>query len=43
MKATTLTDVYNTLRGRGGKEILLDEETIKKARKPIDEMIKRGG
>ena len=43
MKATTLTDVYNTLRGRGGKVILLDEETIKKARKPIDEMIKRGG
>ncbi len=43
MKATTLTDVFNCLNGSGGEEILLDEETICKARRCIDEMIRLGG
>ncbi len=40
MKLTTLFDVYNCLKGEGGYEINLDEETIKNARKCIDEMIR---
>lgn len=43
MKATTLVDVYDILRGDGGEEIILDEETIHKARKCIDKMIQLGG
>ena len=43
MTATTLTDVFNCLKGSGGEEILLDEETICKARRCIDEMIRLGG
>lgn len=42
MKATTLMDVYNTINGTGGEEIVLDEETIFKARKCIDKMIELG-
>lgn len=42
MKATTLVDVYNTLKGNGGEEIILDDETIKKARVCIDRMIELG-
>lgn len=42
MKLTTLVDVYNSLTGKGGKEILLDDETIRKARVCIDEMIRLG-
>lgn len=42
MKATTLMDVYNTVKGTGGEEITLDEETILKARKCIDKMIELG-
>lgn len=42
MKATTLADVYNCLSGRGGEEILLDEQTITDAKKCIDEMIRLG-
>ncbi len=42
MKATTLPDVYNCLSGRGGEEILLDEQTITDAKKCIDEMIRLG-
>ncbi len=42
MKATTLADVYNCLAGNGGEEILLDETTIKDAKKCIDEMIRLG-
>ncbi|MGN1094898.1 MAG: quinolinate synthase NadA [Eubacteriales bacterium] len=43
MKATTLIDVYNSVRGCGGEEIILDDETIAKARVCIDEMIRLGG
>jgi len=42
MKATTLIDVYNCVSADGGEEILLDEETITKARKCIDAMIELG-
>lgn len=40
MKLTTLMDVYNCVNGTGGEEILMDPETIEKARKCIDEMIR---
>ncbi|MGN1116451.1 MAG: quinolinate synthase NadA, partial [Candidatus Ornithomonoglobus sp.] len=40
MKLTTLMDVYNCVKGEGGEEIILDEDTIVKARKCIDEMIR---
>lgn len=43
MKATTLVDVYNAVRGQGGEEIVLDNEVIAKARVCIDEMIRLGG
>ncbi len=43
MKATTLVDVLNVLNGRGGEEIILSAETLAKARKCIDEMIRLGG
>lgn len=42
MKMTTLVDVYNCLIGEGGEEILLDESTIKDAKRCIDEMIRLG-
>ena len=42
MKATTLVDLYNTIQGKGGEEITLDEETIKKAKKCIDKMLELG-
>lgn len=42
MKATTLVDLYNTVKGTGGEEIVLDSETIEKARKCIDKMIELG-
>ena len=40
MKLTTLVDVYNCLLGVGGEEILLDEYTLKNARRAIDNMLK---
>ena len=43
MKATTLIDVLNVLRGEGGEEIVLEEETRLAAKCCIDEMIRRGG
>ena len=43
MKSTTLVDVYRVLRGEFGEEILLDDETITKARVCIDKMIELGG
>ena len=43
MKSTTLVDVLNCVCGTGGEEILLDTETITKARKCIDKMIEMGG
>lgn len=42
MKSTTLVDVYNCLKGEGGEEITLDNETIRDAKKCIDEMIRLG-
>ena len=42
MKMTTLMDIYNVVNGDGGDEILLDDETIQKARHCIDEMIRLG-
>ncbi len=43
MKLSALTDVYNAVAGRGGEEIVLDAETISKARGCIDAMIALGG
>ena len=43
MKSTTLVDVYRVLRGEFGEEIVMDEETIAKARRCIDKMIELGG
>jgi quinolinate synthase len=43
MKATTLADVYNCLKGDGGEEIVMDEELRKSAVKCIDKMIEYGG
>lgn len=43
MKLTTLVDVLNALKGEGGEEIVLSPETITKARRCIDEMIRLGG
>lgn len=42
MKATSLIDVYHAVSGVGGEEILLDDETIRKARLCIDKMIELG-
>ena len=42
MKMSTLPDVYYVLLGRGGVEITLDADTIQKARKCIDEMLRLG-
>ena len=42
MKATTLVDVCNCLKGCGGEEIVLDDDTIRDARRCIDEMIRLG-
>ena len=42
MKITTLVDVYNVIQGEGGEEIILDEDTINKARVCIDKMIELG-
>ena len=40
MKATTLGDVYDCLRGTGGEEITLDSATLTAARHSIDEMLR---
>ena len=42
MRTTTLVDLYNCIKGEGGEEILLDDETIRDAKKCIDEMIRLG-
>lgn len=42
MKATTLIDVLDCVSDRGGEEILLDTDTIQKAKKCIDEMLRLG-
>lgn len=43
MKATTLADVYNCLKGEGGEEIVMDERLRLAAVKPIEKMIEYGG
>ena len=43
MRATTLMDVYHCLRGTGGEEILLPEETMEGAGRCIRRMIELGG
>lgn len=43
MKLTTLPDVYACLKGEGGEEIVLDEDTRVKAAKCIERMIELGG
>ena len=43
MRATTLMDVYHCLRGTGGEEILLPEETMGGAGRCIRRMIELGG
>lgn len=42
MKITSLMDVYNSLTGRGGLVIEMDDETLRKSRVCIDEMIRLG-
>ncbi len=42
MRVTTLMDVYNCVKGIGGEEIVLDEQTISDARRCIDKMIELG-
>lgn len=42
MYATTLVDVYNSVKGTGGEEISLSDETIRLSRKCIDEMLRLG-
>lgn len=42
MKATTLVDVYNAVRGISGEEIVLDDDVLTKARVCIDKMIELG-
>jgi quinolinate synthase len=43
MKATTLVDVLRALKGQGGEEINLPADTLHKAPRCIDEMIRLGG
>lgn len=43
MKATTLADVYNCLKGEGGEEMIMSEELISSAVKCINKMIEYGG
>lgn len=43
MKMSTLMDVYHAVIGDGGEEMILDDDTISKARVCIDEMIRLGG
>ncbi len=42
MKSTSLVDVLKCLNGEGGLEILMSEEQIKNAKKPIDVMLELG-
>ena len=43
MKAVTLVDVYNCLNSNGGEEMIMDEELMRQAVKPIEKMIEYGG
>ena len=42
MRVTTLVDVYKSLLGQGGEEIILDNETLINSKKCIDEMLRLG-
>ena len=42
MKATTLADVYDCVRGVGGEEILLKDDVMVKAKKCLDTMLTLG-
>ena len=42
MKLTTLPEIYNILKGVGGQEIVLDEDTRLKPKHSIDEMLRLG-
>lgn len=42
MKLTTLMDIYQCLQGIAGEEIVLDSQTMQKARICIDEMLRLG-
>ena len=42
MSATTLIDVYRTVKGIGGEEIVMSDELIAASRKCIDEMLRLG-
>lgn len=42
MRMTTLGDVYECVRGIGGEEITLDVDTLRNARRSIDEMLRLG-
>lgn len=42
MRTTTLMDLYNCVNGTAGEEIVLSDETIRDAKKCIDEMIRLG-
>ncbi len=42
MSATTLMDVYKTVKGVGGEEIVMSDELIAASRKCIDEMLRLG-
>ena len=42
MQATTLVDVYRTVMGLGGEEILMSDELIRDSRKCIDAMLELG-
>ena len=42
MSVTTLMDVYNTVKGIGGEEIVMSDELIASSRKCIDEMLRLG-
>lgn len=43
MQKTTLQNVYDTLTGRGGERIVVDEPLRTKAKRSIDNMLKYGG
>jgi quinolinate synthase len=43
MKVTTLMDVLHCMEGRGGEEIVMDEDLRTQAVKCIDKMIEYGG
>ena len=42
MQATTLVDVYRTVMGIGGEEIVMSDELITSSRRCIDEMLRLG-